>query len=337
MIGIILIIDIILPYIAQYFVPGFSEYQMTQYIFYTRVLMMQPLLLGISALISCIAQARHRFILYSTVPLIYTTSIIFGIIFGYPTKGLIGIIYGVIIGAVLHVTLQSYTLYKEGISIHYSKFSLDTIKEHLHLAIPRSGSIVVSQMRTVFFTAFATSLGAGVLSIYLFAQKIIDAIVQILAQSLSTASLPALSTFYSANDIPSYTRSIKRHSMSLFSIGIIFSLVCFLFSKEIVYILYGTTNGNTEIANMLRTLSLGIPFFALAWYLTYAFSAMKDTRSTLYANIISTLISMVICFIAKDRGLGMMSIAIGVISVNFLSALLMILVYKLKRLHRHHI
>ncbi len=333
MIVIILVIDIVLPYIAHLFVPGFNEAQITEYIFYTRILMIQPLLLGISALISCIAQARHHFILYSTVPLIYTLSIIVGIVVGYPAHGLLGIICGVISGAILHVTLQSYTLYKENLSLHHTKFSLAIIKEHLHLAVPRSGSIIVSQLRVVFFTAFATSFGAGALSIYLFAQKITDAIVQIIAQSLSTASLPALASFYTSNDIPNYTKSIRRHGVSLFGIGILFSVGGFFFSNEVVYLLYGTTNSNIEIAKMFQYLSLGIPFFALAWYLTYAFSAMKDTRSTLYANIISTIISMFICFIAKDRGMGIVSIAIGVVSVNILSSILMLTVYKMKKLH----
>lgn len=333
MVCIILVVDIILPYVAHFFVPGFNSSQIHDYVFYTRILMLQPLFLGVSGLISCIAQARHKFILYSLVPLVYTLSIIVSIILAYPKFGLVGIMYGVILGAVLHVSMQSYTLYKEKIFFSRSHFSLALVKEHLHLAIPRSGSIMVSQLRVVFFTAFATSLGAGVLSIYLFAQKIIDSIVQILAQSLSTASLPALASFYSANDIPSYTRSIKRHGASLFGLGILFSILCYFFSGEIVYLLYGKTDSNQSIAQMLSLMSLGIPFFVLGWYLTYAFSAMKDTRSTLFANIFGTLIAIVICFVAKDKGLGIISLALGAIAMSFFSTILMLLVYKMKKLH----
>ena len=333
MVSILLIVSIFLPYIASFIVPGFTATQIHDYIFYTRLLMLQPLLLGISALISSIAQVRHRFMLYGAVPLVYTSCIIISIIYCYPTAGIVGIIQGVLIGALLHVCLQSYTLYKEKISIHYSLFSLIHIKEHLRLAVPRSGSIVVSQVRVLFFTAFATSLGAGVLSIYLLAQKISDAIVQTLSQSVSTASLPALSLLYSANDIPNYTKAIKKHGSSLFVIGAIVGVLCFLFSNEIVYLLYGTTGHNQEIAQMFMVLAIGIPFFSLAWYLTYAFSAMKDTRSVLYANIFSTLCAAVICFIAKNIGLGMISIALGVVSVNILSSFLLLVVYKAKGLH----
>jgi putative peptidoglycan lipid II flippase len=216
---------LLLPYLTPVLIPGFSAIQTTQYIFLTRLLLVQPILLGFSALVSCLAQARHEFVLYSIAPLLYTMAIISSIIFAYPSYGPLGIIGGVILGAFLHVSFQSITFIKHPLKIHYTHFTWKYIKEHLHLSVPRSGSYISTQLRNIFYTAFATTLGPGALSIYIFAQKIIDAVVAVLSQSFSTGSLPLLSSQIAQGDLLGYRRTLTKNLSFIFTASVIVSIV----------------------------------------------------------------------------------------------------------------
>jgi putative peptidoglycan lipid II flippase len=113
----------LVPYVAKHVVPGFDEFQIKYFITMTRILLAQPFFLGLSALISSLAQVRHRFVLYSVAPLFYTIAIILSIRFLYPLYGIYGIAWGVIAGAFLSLLAQSYTLYESRMKLSWSLFA----------------------------------------------------------------------------------------------------------------------------------------------------------------------------------------------------------------------
>jgi putative peptidoglycan lipid II flippase len=328
---IALLIIIFIPFFAKAIVPGFTGEQLSLFIRYTRVLMIQPILLGLSTLISALAQVRHQFLLYCSAPLIYTFVIILSIFIGYPLYGLNSIIFGVIVGSALHLLVQSITLYYHPVQIRLSRFKWSLIKEQLKISLPRSLSTVVSQLRTVFFTAFATTLGVGVLSIYVFAHRIIDAIIQVISQSVSTANLPLLSAQYATGDFTAYKKTIRNNIIVIFSVTTIAAIACVLLSQLIVRILYGDVNGNGDIAFMLMILSLGLPLYSINSYTVTAFNAMKDNMSLLITNIASTGIAIVVCFILRDQGFGLVSIGIGELTVSLFYTLFMLVFYFRKK------
>ena len=332
MVVLCLLLAAILPLLVHILVPGFTAEQVAQYIPLTRILLMQPVLLGLSALISCLAQARHEFLLYSIAPLLYTVVIMASIVGLYPSFGIVGIIFGVVVGAALHLGFQSFTLIKHPIRVHHVHASLKYVREHLKISVPRSGSLIISQLRVIFFTAAATTLGAGALSVYVFAQKITDAIVSIVAQSFSTGSLPLLSSQLAGGDVLSYKRTLKHNILFIFSATVGAALFCYFFAPLVVHALYGNTGSNEEIVRLLKVMLVGMPFFAVAWYLTYAFSAMKDTMPPLYSNAISTSAAIAVLFWARAEGYGLLSIGLSVITVNIVSILVLGFIYTRKKL-----
>ncbi len=326
-----ILVVMLIPYFAKSVVPGFTTEQITSFIFYTRLLMIQPILLGLSALVSTLAQARHQFFLYGSAPLVYTLGIIVSIIFGYEKYGLFAIILGVIIGSFGHLLLQSLTLYHHSVRISFSRFRWTLVKEQLIIAVPRSMSQVVSQLRMVFFTGFATTFGPGALSIYVFAQRITESVNQIISQSISTANLPLLSSQYALGDMPAYRSTFKKNAVVIFSITACAAVVCAALSQVIVYVLYGKVGGAQEIAKLLSLMSIGLPLYAINGYFVTAFNAMKDTRTILVTNIVSTLFAIGVCFIFKEKGYGLMSIGYGTICMSLFYTLILFFLYSRKK------
>lgn len=327
---IALIVSLLVPFLAPYVVPGFDEFQRHYFVISSIILMIQPLFLGLSALISSLAQVRHRFFIYSIAPLAYTLTIIVSIPVLYPRFGVIGISWGVVAGAVISFLIQSYTLYESRMKLHMSMFKWEHVMSHMRIAIPRSMSTVVSRIRDLIFAAVATSLGVGVLSVYLFAQKIIDAFVQVVVQSAATATLPVLAHKHASGEHKDYARILRVNLISIFSIALAAGLVIILLRHEVVRLLYGQVARGEEIAHMAMLFAIVMPVYALNVYFVSAFSAAKNTMGLFYANLIASAFGVGALYVASWNNLGNMSLVAGswVMSLSYL--LLLVVFYSRK-------
>ncbi len=326
-----LVVVITLPLFAHYVVPGFSLEQLSLFILSSRILMIQPFFLGLSALISCLAQVRHRFILYATAPLFYTLIIILSIIYLYEPYGLLGIISGVVFGSFVSLVIQSYVMYKEKISISYSMFDWNVLKEHLSNAIPRSGSLIISRFRDVIFAAIATSIGAGVLSVYVFAQRVMDSFIQVVVQSASTASLPHLAKHHSDGEVKEYKNLLTKNILIIFSLSCIASIVCLTMPHLIVSILYGTGKGTEEIVSLIILLAYSLPSYAINIYFVSAFNASKNGNGLFLANLFASTSGVIVLYTSYLKGYGINSLAYATWAVSIFYLLGLVYFYNNRR------
>lgn len=325
-----LLIAITLPLYARFIVPGFTEEQVATFIQVSRIMMIQPVLLGITSLISCFAQMKNHFVLYGIAPLGYSLGIIFGISVFYPMYGVHGLIYGVILGASISFFIQAYSLRGKRMLEVLPYFSWHDIRELMSLGFPRTGVNVLTQGRVMFFTAVATTFGPGALSSYLFAQRITDAITQIIQQSVTTASLPVLSKEFVEHRISEYKKVVKTYVLVLGSLGVIASAFVYVFNDLIIWLLYGATPYKDAILFFLVGFLIALPLQMMIGYLSIGFYSIKDTKSVFYSNLIANTIAVFVCYIA--RSMGAVSLVYGVVTMSIVNFLLISLFYSRKRL-----
>ena len=96
-------------------------------------------------------------------------------------------------------------------------------------------------------------------------------------------------------------------------------------------VLYGTTHANGSIAYFLTGFLIALPLQMMIGYFTISLYSAKDTKSVLYANLISTLIAVFACY--ATRPLGSISLLYGVIAMAISNFLAISLLYANKRLH----
>lgn len=321
-----IVIILTVPFYAHAIVPGFTDDQVATFIRVTRILMIQPIILGVTSLISCFAQMKNHFVLYGIAPLGYSLGIILGIIFLYPIYGVHGLIYGVIIGACMSFSIQIWSLRKARFMEVFPYFSFPHVKELFKLAIPRTGVNVMTQARTIFFTAFATTLGPGVLSSYLFAQRITDAVAQIIQQSVTTASLPVLSKEFVEHRISEYHTMVKRYVITLGLLGSLASIIIYLLKDVIINILYGSTSAHNLIAFFLIGFLVALPLQMMVGYLSISLYSAKDTKSVFYANLFATIIAVATYY--ATRSYGNISLVYAVIATAASNLVLISILYK---------
>lgn len=324
------VIVVTLPMYAHYIVPGFNPEQTEVFIMVTRILMIQPIILGITSIISCFAQMQNHFILYGIAPIGYSLGIIFGIVELYPLYGVYGLVYGVIIGSLISFLIQLFSLRKTKILEVLPYFSWKHIRELVALGFPRTGTNILTQVRVLFFTAFATTIGVGVLTSFLFAQKITDAVTQIIQQSLTTVSLPILSKEYFEHRISEYTRIVRKYVALLGIIGVIAGVTIYYSKDAIIWLLYGESQANTLIAYFLTGFLIALPFHMMNGYLSIGLYSTKDTKRVFYSNLIATSVAVFVCYSFKAEGA--VSLVYGVVSMSVVSFVCLLTLYTKKKL-----
>jgi putative peptidoglycan lipid II flippase len=187
------------PYLVKMIFPGLANESETL-VNLLRILLLQPLLLGISSLFGVVTQLSQRFILYAVSPLIYNIGIIFGIAVLYPLLGLVGLVVGVVIGAFGHMLVQLPLIIKSELSFGLvQKFDFVLLRSILFVAIPRAITLSIHQVVLLVLVGMATLMTAGSVSIFQFAYNLQSVPLVIIGMSYSVAAFPVLANLFAQN------------------------------------------------------------------------------------------------------------------------------------------
>ena len=108
MVLVALIAFIFMPLLAHLIAPGFTSFYQDKLIMLSRIMLLSPILMGLSNLFGTVTQLFRKFFIYSLSPIFYNFGIIIGVIFLYPIFGIYGLAIGVAFGALMHFGVQAW-------------------------------------------------------------------------------------------------------------------------------------------------------------------------------------------------------------------------------------
>lgn len=196
----------------------------------TRLLLLQPILLGVSNICAAVTQSAHRYTLYAVAPILYNIGIIIGILFLYPLFGLIGIGYGVIIGALLHVGIQIPTVIHEGFwSAKEALLSPRVVWDTMSTSLPRTAALAMGQLLVVGLLALGGTLREGSIAVFILAMNLQSVPLAVIGASYSVAAFPTLSKLFAHGESHAFVEQVvdaARHIMfwTLPAIGLLIVL-----------------------------------------------------------------------------------------------------------------
>ena len=198
-----------IPLVSPWIAPGFSEKALADYVSASRVLLLSALLLGFSAFVSSVIQAYNRFFIYAISPLVYNVGIIAGIL-SFPWLGFNGLLWGVVLGAALHLAVQIPSL----VSLKLvPRFSLDffhkDVFEVLKYSFPRAVSLGMSQVVLTALTAFASAIGAGSIAVFQFAYNLFNIPLSLIGVSYSIAAFPSFAKNHAEGQTAEFLNNVS--------------------------------------------------------------------------------------------------------------------------------
>ncbi len=301
--------------------PGFSQEKIELTVKLTRIMLLSIIFFGISNVFSGVLNSLKKFAVFSLAPIMYNLGIIFGIIFLVKPLGIIGLAWGVVLGAFFHLMIQVPPIMAAGFfwSRHFN-WHLPEVKQVIKLMLPRTVALGINQINQIVITIIASTLAAGSLAIFNFAFNLQSFPIGIFAISIALAAFPAFSESYSAGDQEGYMIQFSVATRRVLYLIIPLSAIIILLRAQIVRVTLGA--GNFDWTDTILTAdSLG--FFCLSLFaqgvqpiFTRAFYARHDTKTPFFISLITLILNLILSlFLTKKFGVEGLALAFSIASI----------------------
>jgi putative peptidoglycan lipid II flippase len=293
---------ILVPYIAPHIFSGMDKKLFPELITMTRVLLLSPILLGISNFLASITQVGKRFLVYALSPLFYNFGIIGGIIFLYPIFGIYGLAYGVIIGAFMHLAIQLPFVFASGLFKPWPiYFNFESIKSVMLISIPRTITLGMTQISVIALLGIASFMKSGSISIFNFAMNLQSVPLTIIGVSYSLAAFPTLSRLFSGGQKDEFFSHIITGARHILFWSIPVSVLFIVLRAQIVRTIYGTGHFNwsdTKLtAATLAIFAVSVVAQSLVLLFVRGFYATGNTTKSLYSSFATGLLTIVFSYV----------------------------------------
>jgi len=302
MIVISLLVAILMPYIASYIAPGFSESQLSSLVITSRIMLLSPIFIGLSNLIGSVTQLFRNFFVFSLSPIFYNLGILFGILVFYPIWGVYGLAYGVILGAVLHLLIQVPVVMHHGLFPRITlKINWKEIFEVMKLSIPRTLALSCNSLAFIFLIAMASTLKEGSISLFTFSFNLQSVPVGIIGISYSVAAFPILVKYFSIKDMANFIGNIigAARQIIFWSLPVIALII--VLRAQIVRVVLGANTFTwadtrlTSAAVALFIISLAAQSLVLLFVRGYY--AASKTKKPLVINVLSSFAIIIFAYL----------------------------------------
>lgn len=297
----------LMPWLVPFIAPGVVETSYDLFVSFSRILLLSPFLLGLSGVVAGATQAYRHFLLFSLAPLLYNIGIIVGIVFLYPLLGPTGLVWGVVLGAALHVGIQLPVLFKYSL-LTGEWISYKEIVSVLTTSLPRTLSLSMTQIQVVIFTALASVLGAGSIAAFQFGFNLQSIPLSLIGVSYATAAFPALSSLFAAGDYLKFGESVRRAEGHIVLWSFLLSALFVVLSRDIVEVVLGVGAFSATDAQLvsfsLILFVVSLVFQGLLLLYARACYAMHYTAVPLVANLIGSACAISLAFWGRSYLLG---------------------------------
>ncbi|MBI4713977.1 murein biosynthesis integral membrane protein MurJ, partial [Candidatus Uhrbacteria bacterium] len=291
--------------ISALIAPGFHSAKQEAVGEFMRVMLFAQILLSFSMVFGSVLQSFKQFFLYSLAPIFYNVGIIFGALFLTDIFGPIGLAWGVVFGAFLHVASQWLECRRSGYRYEFIiKRKTTEISEMIRMTGPRMLGIVVNQLLFFVLTIIATTFAAGSVTIFQFAYNIQFFPVGIIGVSFAIAAFPLFSEQAQQNDLNSFRASFSSTIRQTLFFLIPCMLLFLILRSQIVRVVVGA--GSFDWTATILTADT-LAFFALTFIpqafvfiLARAFFALHDSVTPLIAGLVGALVGIISAFLFRE-------------------------------------
>jgi putative peptidoglycan lipid II flippase len=270
--------------------PGFTGEQRELYVSLFRVMLVTPILFGISNTLGQVLLAEQRFFWYGIAPILYNGGIILGTVAFSDSMGIYGPAIGAILGATLHLGGRLVGLrgsrFRAGLGWTGRSAS---VREFVRLMLPKMVSHPVEQLSILFFTGVASGLAAGSVTVTNLARNFQAVPVSLIGAAFALAVFPALSTAHAAADRSGFLRLLWTN-LGTIAVATGFAAVGLALVGELAI---GTLLGGGEFdehdvrltASVLAAFAISVPFESVSLLLSRAIYATEHTLLQVLATL----------------------------------------------------
>ncbi|MFA5932225.1 MAG: murein biosynthesis integral membrane protein MurJ [Candidatus Paceibacterota bacterium] len=302
MITVAVIAFFLMPYLANYIAPGFTPFYQAKVVVLSRIMLLSPILMGLSNLFGTVTQLFRKFFIYSLSPIFYNIGIIIGVIFLYPIFGIYGLAIGVALGALMHFGVQAYASHDCGFTPRFSfNVNFKDIKNVALTSLPRTLGLAFNNIALIFIIAMASFLKSGSISVFNFAYNLQSVPLNIIGISYAVAAFPTLAKSFSGGKTEEFKKHLKQASRAIvfWSLPVIFLFI--VVRAQIVRVILGSGTFSWEntrlVAAALAIFSLSILAQGMTTLLSRSYYATGNTKRPLLVNFSCSFLIIILSYV----------------------------------------
>ena len=292
----------LMPYLVSFIAPGFTPALQTKVIELSRIMLLSPILMGLSNLFGTVTQLFRKFFIYALSPIFYNIGIIIGVLFLYPLLGISGMAFGVALGAFLHFLIQVFTSISCGFAPKFSfSINFSDIKNVILTSLPRTLGLSMNNIALVCIIAFASFLKVGSISIFNLSLNLQSVPLNIIGVSFAVAAFPTLAQSISLgkmDEFKNYLRSAGR-AIVFWSLPVTFLFI--VLRAQIVRVILGSGSFSWEntrlVAASLAIFSVSVLAQGMIALLSRAYYAKGETKRPLQVNLLCSVFIIFLSYI----------------------------------------
>ncbi len=324
------------PAIAPLIAPGFDAADTERLVQLTRILLLSPIFLALSAVATSILNSAGRFAVSVTAPIVYNLVIIAAAILLVPSFGLAGLAWGTVAGAAATLLVQVVPVFRQTGFRYAPRIDLhDSEARHtLVLLGPRAIGLAGSQLTLLLLTILGSTLAAGAIGAFGLAFVIFQIPLGVIAYPLGIVALPALSQRVAAGEIDEYVAMVSR-ALRLLGFAML-PLACIAAGLALQVVDLVVDFGRVEPSGITLTAAAFVGFLgalpseAMIIVLSRAFFAARNTWIPVLAALASVVVAITTATLLI-RPLGILGLALGVAVASWVEAILLLAAFR----HRH--
>lgn len=281
-----------MPSLGLWLFPGFGAEAQASLTILSRILLLSPLLLGISNLFGSITQSHNKFLVYALAPVLYNFGIVLGILFLYPPFGLVGLAFGVIIGAMLHLAIQLPAIVSTGFLPRFSfRPDLHVVRIIASISLPRTLALSITQITVLALVSFASVIADGSIAVFNLAFNLQSVPLSIIGVSYSLAAFPTLSRLFTEGKKSEFASQIIASARHIIFWSLPFTALFLVLRAHIVRLVFGSGafdwTDTRLTAAVLGLFALSGVFQGLSLLFVRGFYASNRTKIPFFANVVS--------------------------------------------------
>ncbi|MFA6502710.1 MAG: lipid II flippase MurJ [Candidatus Paceibacterota bacterium] len=327
-----LVLAFFMPTFLAFLYPNFVALpQYADFVFLARLLLVQPILLGLSGVLGSVTQVHRRFMLFAISPVLYNLGIIFGALVLYPFYGLMGIGVGVVLGAIAYLFVNVPVVLRAGVMPRLCMPSFSLMSSVVRDSVPRSLALGMGSVTALVLTSLASTVGVGAVSVFTFASNLAAVPLALIGASYSVAAFPALSEASALERREEFTRILSasaRHIIlwSVVSLGLIAVL-----RAHIVRVILGTGafdwDATRITAALLAILAVGLVAQGLVLLFSRALYAVRQSwRPLVYQFLGGAVTVLLALYFLSMRDTGLQTSLAAVLKVGDVSGTAVLLI-----------
>lgn len=288
------------PNILSLLFPSLMDTSSVLLVTLVRILMLQPLFLGISSLFGVITQIQKRFVIFAVSPILYNLGIIIGIIHFYPSFGLAGLGWGVVLGALLHLAVQLPLFVKSDLRFSFSRPSFSSIIPVIKTAIPRAITLSLNQMILLVLTVIAATMTVGSVTVFQFGFNLQSVPLTIIGVSYSVAAFPVLANFLAKSEFNKFRTHIQTAFRHIIFWAIPITVIVILLRAHIVRLTLGSGNFSWDdtrlTAAVLALFVVALVAQSINLLTIRAFYANSDTKTPFFITLLGGIVTVWVAY-----------------------------------------